>query len=429
MAYQSSYKVNQFSLSTKSEVERLEAQVELFWEKELSLYKSLGLCNGMSIVECGCGTGIVGRKLLQEFPESKITAFDIDPYLVETARENAQKWNLKNYEVFERPILNTELPDDEYDFAITRLVLEHLSNPDDAIKEIYRILKPNGKAILVDNDFEFHLRTYPDIPELRELYGAYCRAREDDGGTPRIGRELPSLAKISGFSNIDLHIISAHNSIVGDSIFLKSEGSGIPAKLVKDGYLPSDTYMQIAKKWNALLKAERHSIFRQLFLCVGQKILLPHDFSKENIDQESVTKQDNLPPIQIPDDNRPASSQHVRPDKIGTDKSLTATQKVIADIWSKILGREWIGNDENFFEAGGSSLYAVEIVELLEKAFEKEISVVDVFDNPTIALFADFIDSDNTSNKDLSSEKRKVIRSKKIMERRQKIKQMKETQD
>jgi ubiquinone/menaquinone biosynthesis C-methylase UbiE/acyl carrier protein len=427
MAYQSSYKVNHFSLSTKSEVERLEAQVELFWKKELSLYKSLGLRNGMSIVECGCGTGIVGRKILQEFPESRITAFDIDPYLVETAKENAKNWGLENYEVFERPILNTELPDNKYDFAIARLVLEHLTNPADAIKEIYRILKPNGKAIFVDNDFEFHLRTYPDIPELKDLYGAYCRAREDDGGTPRIGRELPSLTKNSGFSNVDLHIVSAHNSIVGDSIFLKSEGSGIPAKLVKDGYLPSDTYVQIAKKWNTLLKTKGHSIFRQLFLCVGQKISLPPDFSKQEREQEEETKQENLSPVQISGDDRPANKQYGPPNKEDNVQSLTATQKTISGIWSKVLDREWIGNDENFFEAGGSSLYAVDIVELLEKAFKMEISVVDVFDNPTIALFANFIDSGNTSNKDLSSEERKEIRSKKIMERRQKIKTMKET--
>jgi methylase of polypeptide subunit release factors len=72
------------------------AQVELFWEKELMFYKMFGLSDGMEIVECGCGTGIVGRKLLHAFPGCRITAFDIDPLLVETAKTNARQSNLKN---------------------------------------------------------------------------------------------------------------------------------------------------------------------------------------------------------------------------------------------------------------------------------------------------------------------------------------------
>jgi ubiquinone/menaquinone biosynthesis C-methylase UbiE/acyl carrier protein len=428
MAYQSAYKINDFSLNAQNEIDRLEAQVELFWEKELMFYKMFGLSEGMEIVECGCGTGIVGRKLLHAFPGCRITAFDIDPLLVETAKQNALRWNLKNYEVFERPIIKTELPDDKYDFAITRLVLEHLSNPTQAIEEVYRILKFGGKAIFVDNDFEFHMRTYPDLPELKDLYEAYCRARQDDGGNPKIGRQLPNLLRRSGFYYVDMHIVNAHSTIIGDNIFLKSEGSGIPAKLIKDGYLSGDLFSSIAKKWANILRSDEHSIFRQLFLCVGQKPFEPPVNYKSSPEVKTVSKQNSAP--QATSLGRESNPEPITVNPIQlNDKTSVPSETKIANIWCKVLNRESVEHNENFFEAGGSSLYAVEIVELLEKEFGQRISVVDFFENPTTALFAKFINSQNQQNENISSENRKEMRAQKILRRREMIRNMRGLQN
>ncbi len=419
MNYQSSYKIQDFSVDITSEIERLNAQVELFWKKEFNLYTLYGLKDGMTIAECGCGPGLVGKNLLKAFPNCQITAFDIDPILVETAKKNALLWKLDRYEVGERSIVQSELPDDTFDFAIARLVLEHLSNPIDAVKEVFRILKPGGTAIFVDNDFEFHLRTFPDIPELRDLYQAYCTARQDDDGNPKIGRELPTLLRQAGYSNIDLQIISAHSEVVGDQMFLQSEGSGIPAKLVKDGYLSGDTYTKIASKWYKLLKTEGHSMFRQLFLGVGTKVL------KTPAEQKVPSKQS---------DNK-LTSEHEQPSKAASEKPkedvgrpITSVTNKVSEIWSKILGRDSIGKDENFFEAGGSSLQAVEIIQHLEKHFPSELSVVDLFDHPTIALITKYIKSQNVTapKEDLSPEQRQALRLNKIQQRREKIKKLKD---
>ena len=86
---------------------RLEAQIDLFWDKELAFYKMFGLKNGVKIVECGCGPGLLGMKLLSAFPDSYVTAFEIDPFLVKTAQNNARLWKLGRYEVSERSIMNT----------------------------------------------------------------------------------------------------------------------------------------------------------------------------------------------------------------------------------------------------------------------------------------------------------------------------------
>lgn len=117
-----------------------------------------------------------------------------------------------------------DFADNSFDFVIARMVLEHLPNPLDAVKEVYRVLKTAEKGVFIENDFDMHLRAHPDIAELTELYEAYCRCRVSDGGNPRIGRKLPGLLLEAGFSNVDLEIVGAHNRVLGMGMAIYTAG-------------------------------------------------------------------------------------------------------------------------------------------------------------------------------------------------------------
>ena len=269
---QVSYKVDKVSANVGVELKRLKAQVELFWDKEIKTYFNLGLTDGMNILECGSGPGCLTEKIISHLPNVFVTGLEIDPFLVEIANTQFQEKGLERYEYFQGSVLEMEFPDESFDFVIARLLLEHLPEPAIAAKEIHRVLKPGGKAIIIDNDFEVHLNTFPYIPELGLLYDAYCRARIHEGGNPKIGRELPSILKRSNFINVDIETIIAHSEVVGDEIFLRSEGSGIPAKLVEDGYLSKDILDRLTGKWYEMLQEDNHAIFRQLFVVGGEKV-------------------------------------------------------------------------------------------------------------------------------------------------------------
>jgi len=71
------------------------------------------------------------------------------------------------------------------------------------------------------------------------------------------------------------------------------------------------------------------------------------------------------------------------------------TEKVIADIWGKILRRSSIDINDSFFSVGGNSILTIQLSVLLQKAFNKEISVTSLFQYPTIKGFADYITKDN----------------------------------
>lgn len=75
--------------------------------------------------------------------------------------------------------------------------------------------------------------------------------------------------------------------------------------------------------------------------------------------------------------------------------ALTPTQKIIHDIWLKLLPSPppSVGIDENFFDMGGHSILATRLIFEIRKAFVVNAPLGLVFEKPTIAAQATEIDS------------------------------------
>ncbi|MFC8723446.1 phosphopantetheine-binding protein, partial [Kitasatospora sp. NPDC057198] len=66
----------------------------------------------------------------------------------------------------------------------------------------------------------------------------------------------------------------------------------------------------------------------------------------------------------------------------------TEAERVIAAIWSNILGIAEVGVHDNFFELGGHSLLATQVASRLRDHFHLEVPVRTVFSSPTIESLA-----------------------------------------
>ncbi len=75
-------------------------------------------------------------------------------------------------------------------------------------------------------------------------------------------------------------------------------------------------------------------------------------------------------------------------------EAQSTTQIRILECWNKYLKIKGIGIDDNFFDLGGNSLMAIKILIDLNLISEKKLTVVNLFQYPTIRKISGFIDNE-----------------------------------
>ena len=71
----------------------------------------------------------------------------------------------------------------------------------------------------------------------------------------------------------------------------------------------------------------------------------------------------------------------------------TEVERLLAGIWSDLLHAPYAGRHSNFFRIGGDSLRATQLVARLRQAPGVELPLQVLFDRPTIAGLAGWIES------------------------------------
>lgn len=72
----------------------------------------------------------------------------------------------------------------------------------------------------------------------------------------------------------------------------------------------------------------------------------------------------------------------------------TPTEVILAQIWSEVLGVAQVGRHDNFFQLGGHSLLAIQVVARLRTQQNWEVPLRQLFDQPTIAALAAWLDQE-----------------------------------
>jgi len=85
------------------------------------------------------------------------------------------------------------------------------------------------------------------------------------------------------------------------------------------------------------------------------------------------------------------------------------TEEKIASAWRKILKVERIGVHDDFFDLGGHSLAAMQVVSRLRGAFSPPLNVLQMFERPTIASLAEAIDQASSAPNDLEEIEEGVV--------------------
>lgn len=104
--------------------------------------------NNKVIADFGAGTGFISLEIAKK--ANIVFSVDSSKNMLGELYRAAKDSNLNNIYPINGEVEDLPLFDDSIDLIFMNMALHHVENPDKAIKEIYRILKPGGKVIITD---------------------------------------------------------------------------------------------------------------------------------------------------------------------------------------------------------------------------------------------------------------------------------------
>ena len=114
--------------------------------KKMLGYSASLVNEGDSVLECAAGTAEISIAVSEK--ASHILCTDMSENMLDVAKEKCRKKGISNIEFAERNIFDLPEEDETYDVVIAANVLHLVENPENAVKELMRVLKKGGKLLV-----------------------------------------------------------------------------------------------------------------------------------------------------------------------------------------------------------------------------------------------------------------------------------------
>lgn len=120
--------------------------------------------SGKQLLDAGCGTGWFSKGAAER--GAAVTSMDLGEKLLAQVEKKCHSKRVVG------SILEMPFPDAHFDIVVSSEVIEHTPNPEQAIKEIFRVLKPGGVMVLsTPNRFWIFSLRIAEVFRLRPYQG------------------------------------------------------------------------------------------------------------------------------------------------------------------------------------------------------------------------------------------------------------------
>ena len=117
-----------------------------------------------TVADIGTGTGYLLPSLAARF--ARVIAVDASPAMLGCAKRRAADAGATNVEFHPGDLGKLPIADGACDAAIACLVLHHVAKPQEALAELHRILRPGGRALIVEQRAHENQAFYETMQDL-----------------------------------------------------------------------------------------------------------------------------------------------------------------------------------------------------------------------------------------------------------------------
>lgn len=156
------------------------------------------LRKNMTVVDLGSGDGFIARAIAKHV--RKVIAVDISSEMLKELRKKAVDSGIKNIETLETEAQVVPVQEASVDAVFANMFLHHIEEPEEAIREMSRALKPGGIAVVSD----FHTHSNREL--MQKMHDIWAGFDTED---------IKKWFSKNGFTNINIETLKNETG-VGD---------------------------------------------------------------------------------------------------------------------------------------------------------------------------------------------------------------------
>jgi ubiquinone/menaquinone biosynthesis C-methylase UbiE len=213
---------------------------------------------GQTLLDAGCGPGTLTCDLADRVAPGEVVGFDLADDVVAAAAEEAARRGTTNVTFRTDDVYALDAPDGSFDVVHAHQVLQHLTDPVAALREMRRVLAPDGVVAVRDSDYATFTWAPADA-RLDRWLALYHQVAASNGAEADAGRHLKRWAREAGFTSIEARSSTWTFSSAEDRAWwgglwadrVSQPESALAAQAVDDGLATTDELDDLAEGWRS----------------------------------------------------------------------------------------------------------------------------------------------------------------------------------
>jgi ubiquinone/menaquinone biosynthesis C-methylase UbiE len=190
--------------------ERAYLSPEIERQREQTL-QALTPAPGECLLDVGCGPGLLTRDLADAVgPDGFVLGLDLSASMLALAAERCA--GIPHIALTQADATSLPVCSGAADAVTATQVLLYVEQPESALAEIRRVLRPGGRVAIVETDWQTAVVTAQDADLTRRLFGAWDAAV----ASPRLPQRLQPMLREAGFGDVRVHAVPVLSTRLDD---------------------------------------------------------------------------------------------------------------------------------------------------------------------------------------------------------------------